>query len=200
MTATQTAGDEPARVFQLDHYLIRRKVLKILGGAFHVFDRKDALVGYSQQKAFKLKEDIRVYTDDTLQEELLLVKARQIIDFAAAYDIVDSRTGAKVGAARRKGLKSILRDSWELLDVNDKVLGKLEEDSAGMALARRLLSNLIPQRFRLSAGSRPPVHFAQRFNPFIYKLEVDLPQGHGFDPRLVFALAVLICAIEGRQD
>lgn len=46
-------------------YTIRRKVLKLFGAAFHIYNPAGAVVGFCKQKAFKLKEDIRVYTDET---------------------------------------------------------------------------------------------------------------------------------------
>lgn len=182
-------------IFEARSYMIRRQVLKILGAGFHVYGDSGELLAYCQQKAFKLKEDIRVFEDEAQTKPLLTIKARQAIDFSAAYDIVDATTGVKVGAARRKGFRSIMRDAWEVLDENDAPLDKLEEDSMGKAMARRFLSNLIPQSFMLGSG----VHLKQRFNPFIYKLEVRI-SGADVDPRLVFGVAVLIAAIEGRQQ
>ena len=185
-------------LFDLDRYLIRRKFLKILGASFHVFDG-DRVVGYSHQKAFKLKEDIRVYADESTSRELLSIQARSVVDFSAAYDIMDSESGAKVGAARRKGFSSLVRDSWEILDPDDQPITQLKEDSTMMALLRRLLSNLIPQTFNLDGGGPRPVVFKQRFNPFIYQLEIEIPHDATIDRRLVFGAAVLIAAIEGRQ-
>lgn len=46
------------------HYTIRRKVLKLFGGAFHIYDGEGNLVLYSKMKAFKLREDIPLYSDD----------------------------------------------------------------------------------------------------------------------------------------
>jgi len=43
--------------FLQNYYLFRRKVFKIFGGAFHVYDSNQRLLFYSKQKAFKLKED-----------------------------------------------------------------------------------------------------------------------------------------------
>lgn len=186
-------------LFDLNSYLIRRKVFKIFGASFHVYDGEQ-VVGFCKQKAFKLKEDIRLFTDETAETELLVIQARQIIDFAAAYDIVDPKDGIKIGAARRKGLKSILRDSWELLDANDQPIATLQEDSASMAMVRRLLSNLIPQKFRINVGDEAPVILKQRFNPFIYKLDVGIPPQCSLDKRLIAGLATLIAAIEGRQE
>ena len=182
-------------LFELDTYLIRRKVLKIFGGSFHTYDG-DQVVAFTKQKAFKLKEDIRIYSDESMQTELLSIQARQVIDFAAAYDIVDVENGVKVGAARRKGFSSIVRDSWMLLDAQNQPIAQLQEDSTILALMRRLLSNLIPQRFNLRAqGETKPVVFRQHFNPFVYRLQVSIPRECGLDRRLIFGIAALIAAI-----
>ena len=185
--------------WELASYRLRRKVLKLFGASFHVYDG-DTIVAVCKQKAFKLREDIRLYRDEEQTQELMLIRARQIVDFSACYDIVDSETQQKVGALRRRGLKSILRDSWEVLDADDKPLGKVEEDSAAMALFRRFLSNLVPQKFHLQTASRTCANLKQRWNPFVYSLDVTVPTDCPVDRRLVFASAVLIAAIEGRQQ
>ena len=97
-------------VYHQDEYVIRRKVFKIFGGSFHIYDKNGNLAFYSKQKAFKLKEDIRVYGDTGMTSELLLIKARGVIDLGMTYDVIDSTTGTAVGALKRKGLKSFLRD------------------------------------------------------------------------------------------
>lgn len=183
-------------------YIIRRKVFTFFGQKFHVYDADGNLLLYTKQKAFKLKEDIRIYSDETMSEEKLVIQARSIIDFSAAYDVVDCLDGAKVGALRRKGFKSMFRDSWEFLDDNDAVIGKVEEDSLAMATMRRFLSNLIPQRFHISHNGATVATYSQFFNPFIYKLQVHLEPGAAdvMDPRLILAGGILIAAIEGRQS
>ena len=182
-------------------YLIRRKVFALLGAKFHVYDPSGRLVAFSQQKAFKLKEDIRVYSDESMTSERLVIKARQILDISAAYDVVDPATGAKVGALRRKGLSSMLRDSWQILDASDGLLGTIVEDSFFLAMVRRFLTNLIPQKFHAEMNGRTVATYRQHFNPFIQKLDVHVEQGAGapFDPRLALASGILLVAIEGRQ-
>ena len=82
-----------------------------------------------------------------------------------------------------------------MLDENDRAIDKVDEDSTSMAMARRMLSDLIPQTFRLEGGAV----FRQRFNPFIYRLEVGIFGDSKIDRRLLFGVAVLIADIEGRQ-
>src|SRR5215204_568014 len=85
-------------------YIVRRKFFKFFGAAFYLLDQEGRVIGYSSQKAFKLKEDIRVYTDESMSEELLVIQARNIIDFGATYDVTDpAKKGRSVGSYRRKG-------------------------------------------------------------------------------------------------
>ena len=189
-----------ADIFTLQSYTIRRKILKLFGAGFHVYDAHGDVVGYSSQRAFKLKEDIRLYSDESRSQELLTIRARQIVDFAAAYDVMDSRAGRKVGAARRRGFRSIMRDAWDLLDADERQVAHLEEDSTTKALLRRFLSNLIPQIFHLrSADGVEQATMRQHFNPLVYRMTVTRSPSSTLDPRLVLGTAILVAAIEGRQ-
>jgi len=62
--------------FDLKSYTIRRKILTVFGAKFHVYREDGSVAGFSHQKAFKLKEDIRLYTDESMAEELMSIKAR----------------------------------------------------------------------------------------------------------------------------
>ncbi|WP_426755584.1 hypothetical protein [Myxococcus sp. Y35] len=203
-TALQTRAPShlaPGR-FGQTRYMIRRKFFKLFGDAFHIYDEAGNLAFYSKLKAFKLKEDIRIYGDEEMREELLSIKARGILDFGMTYDVTDATTGERVGALRRKGLRSILRDQWLVLDTHDQEVGKIEEDSMVLALVRRFLVNLIPQSFTGTMGDAQVLSFNQRFNPFIQKIDLDfsMDSSHRLDRRLGIAAAVLMSAIEGRQQ
>lgn len=190
-------------VFTRDRYIARRKVFKIFGGAFTLHDPQSfEILAYVRQKAFKLREDITVFTDERMQEELLLIKARQIIDFAAAYDVTIAATGERVGTLRRKGLSSIIRDRWQIIDSDDREVGEIVEDSTALALVRRFLSNLVPQKFHIQTAAGTIGTIRQYFNPFVLKYDVDLggSSPETLDRRLGVAAAVLLLAIEGRQN
>jgi len=187
--------------FQHSSYLLRRKVFSFLGASFHVFDPLGSVVFFSRQKAFKLREDIRIYADETMSGEVLSIQARQIMDFSAAYDVFDPVLNVKVGVLRRKGFSSILRDAWHVLDAEDREIGQIQEDNMALALIRRFLSDLIPQRFSLKIGDAVVAEYRQRFNPFIFKLEMDFSADTGglLDRRLGLAAGILLAAVEGRQ-
>jgi uncharacterized protein YxjI len=184
-----------------DRYVIRRKFLRLFGNEFRVFDPAGQQVLFSRQKAFKLREDIRVWSGDDMQTELLRIGARQIVDFSAAYDVIDSTTNTKVGAFKRKGLKSIVRDEWILMDPNDQEIGLFQEDSMGMAILRRFI-NIIPQKFHMDVGAAHVANLRQNWNPFVVRVTVDFSPDtqKALDKRFGIAVAILHSAVEGRQS
>ena len=187
--------------FSSPTYLVRRKVFTLAGAAFHIRDAQGQLVLYSKLKAFKLKEDLGLFTGEDMTEELLAIHARKVLDISATYDVTDSVTGERVGAVRRKGIRSILRDEWLLLDPNDREVGVVREDSMGLALLRRFLTNLVPQRYDVEWMGQPVATVRQNFNPFVLKLTVDFSPDDArlLDRRLGLAAVLLLSAIEGRQ-
>lgn len=185
--------------FEHNHYVLRKKIVTLLDQKFHVYDSTGNTIMFSVLKAFKLKEDIRIYTDETKQEELVTIKARSAIDFSAAYDVVDAKTGEHVGVLRRKGMKSILRDEWQILNQRDEQVGTIQEDSMGLAMVRRLLFNLLPQNFTVTIGGQEVAEYKQNVNPFVQKIELNL-NGDQLDRRLAIASGLLLLAIEGKQD
>lgn len=187
--------------FQGDKYLARKKVFSFLGNAFHIFNPNGQLEFYVKQKAFKLKEAITVYTDEAKTDPVLTIQARSVMDFSGTYDVATPQ-GEKLGALRRKGLKSILKDQWEVLDANDQVVGTIDEDSMLAAMIRRVLSNLVPQSFTATVNGTKVAEFDQHFNPFVAKYDIDfsMDQSGELDRRMGIAAVVLLLAIEGRQN
>ena len=188
-------------IFQFPNYLLRRQAIA-LTGKFRFYDPAGRLVMFSEQRMFRLREDIRVYGDESKSQEVLSIKARQILDFSAAYDVVDTAMNQKVGVLRRRGLRSILRDEWEVLDANDNLIGKLFEDSVGLALLRRfLLGSLLPQNYDITVGDMRVADLKQRFNPFRYELDLDFRMDtiNRLDRRLGIAAGILLAAVEGKQ-
>ncbi len=188
--------------FQYDQYLLKKQAIA-LTGKIRFYNPSGEVVLFSEQKMFKLREDIRVFSDEQKSQEILAIKARQIMDFSAAYDVVDSTTGEKVGVLRRKGLKSILRDEWEVLDPSDNAIGLCFEDNMGLAMLRRLLlGNLLPQNYDITAGEARVADLKQRFNLFRYEMDVDfsMDTGRKLDRRLGLAAAALLAIVEGKQD
>ncbi len=152
---------------------------------------------------FKLKEDVRVYNDHNKSQELLRIKARQVIDFSAAYDVLDPLERVRVGTLQRKGFNSMVRDEWQVLDAQQQAIGIIIEDDLGYAMLRRfLLGSLLPQKYDAIIKGEKVADFQQRFNLIRYEMVIDfLPSnGQRLDPRLGIAAALLLGIIEGKQS
>lgn len=189
-------------IFQHPRYLLKRQAIA-LTGKFRFYDPAGNQVMFSEQKMFKLREDIRVYADEGKSQEVLSIKARQIIDFSAAYDVVDTAYNQKVGTLRRKGWSSMLRDEWQVLDANENQIGVLFEDSVGLALLRRfLLGAWLPQNYDITIGETRVADLKQNFNLFRYELNLDfsMDPSQRLDRRLGIAAGILLAAVEGRQS
>ena len=193
-------------LLEADTYLIRKKVLKIIGEDFHIYtdDSQTELLGFCNKKAFKLKEDIRIYTDEEKTTQLISIKARSILELRAGYDIVDAQSDESLGTFKRKGMKSLFKDTYVLLDQQDQAYAELSEDSGLLALIRRFVpfaNILIPQIFHLRGNDGGgSVEYTQKMNPIVQRLTVTGAQSGGFDPRVVLAGGMLLAAIEGKQN
>ncbi|MEM9419358.1 MAG: hypothetical protein AAGA25_09965 [Planctomycetota bacterium] len=188
--------------YAFDQYVLRQKFFKLFGASFHIFDPQGNVVLFSKQKAFKIKEDIRVYTDESLETEALVIRTQSIFDIAGTYDVFDPIANETVGAVKRKGLKSLLKDEWLILDAQGNEIGKVVEDSTLKAIVRRVVEAatlIIPSAYHVEIGGQTAAVFKQDFNPFLRKFNLDFTHDttDQLDPRLGIAAAILLCAIEG---
>ncbi len=186
-----------------EQYTIRAKVFDLVP-QFFITDQNGEMVGYCRQKLFKFKEEIVLYTDRTKEKELLRIKARQIIDFGATYD-VKLPDGQAIGSLRRKGLKStFVRDEYLVFDEKNTQIGTLQEDSTFRALVRRFIeyaAPFMPQKFHLrDTDGREIAVFRQHFNPLVFKMSIAVVDDHEqLDDLMLIGIGVLAAVIEGRQ-
>lgn len=194
----------------------RRKFFKLFGAEITVTDpNQQTEVAFIRLKAWRLKEDIRVFTDRSMATELLRISARSVIDFGATYDVTDSSNNERICSFRRKGLRStFVRDSWDLLDSADASIGSVEETSSGLAIARRwidiipfvgpvidLALGFVPQTYQIIVSSQSAGIITQRKNPVLIKLGLDRTDAPAtIDPRIAFAAATLTAVIDAGKD
>ena len=190
--------------FSSSNYVIRKTFFKLFGSSFRIYDEYGRMVFFSNQKALRFKEDFRLFADDTMQHELLAMKARQILDIGVTFDIFDSRTKQHIGCLRRKGLKSMFRDEWLILDPEEQEIAVIHEESGLLAIFRRVsgwFSLLSPQTFIGRIGDNQVFQFRQGINPILKSVSLDYSydQSGQLDRRLGIAAGVLLCGIEGKQ-
>lgn len=181
-------------------YVAKKALFSFMGNTFRIYGADGTLQFFIKQKLFKLKEEITVFADEDQKQKRLTIKARGIGDFAGTYDVRDASTGENVGACRRRGLKSLFKDEWELLDAEGGTLGKVTE-AGGLLFILHKLFKIVPQQYIVFIGDQEAGTIQQRFNLFGLSYDVDFRKGQGkIDPRLGVAMTVLLLAIEGRSD
>ena len=205
---------------QLKQLEFRRKFWKIVGAEIFIDDpASQQEVGYIKMKAWKLREDIRIYRDRSAQQEIVQIHARNIIDFGATYDVIDGPSNQPIFSMRRKGLKStFVRDHWDFMDTSGSIFGNIQETSSGLALARRWLEILplgdliglvfafVPQTYTMSvngADGQPAVAatIIHRKNPVIVKMSLDTSQAQvTTDPRITMSATALLSIIDAVKN
>ncbi len=178
-----------------NYYRVRKKVLAI-GNKYWIEDKAGNIIGFSKQKILKLKEDIRIYSDEKMTEEVFKIKQQQILDVVGNFAVIDSKTEQVLGFLKRKALKSsFLWDEWEIYDPNKQLIGQIKE-SAGLGILRKFLT-FIPEKMTVTIHGQPVATVTQRFKVIgdIWELNItNMPQN--VDRRVILGALILMAMIE----
>jgi uncharacterized protein YxjI len=166
-------------------------------------------VCFVEQKRMKLKEDLRAFTDDSKTSEVFRIKAQQVWDPRARYDITDA-SGQPVGQLAKVFGKSLLRSTWRIYDTAGNEIAWARERSLFVALFRRLVG-FIPFIGGFADWLPIPYHFDyfigdQRIGGLErilgvrdrYRLDVSGDAERTVDRRVALALAVGMDALQAR--
>jgi len=164
---------------------------------------------FVEQKRMKLKEDLRAFTDDSKTAEVFRIKANQVWDPRATYDVTDA-AGRQVGKLGKVFGKSLLRSTWRIYDTAGNELAWAQERSVLVALFRRVIG-LVPFIGEFLELLPVPYHFdyyvgekriggLQRILGVRdrYSLDVSGDADRVVDRRVVLALAVGMDALQAR--
>jgi uncharacterized protein YxjI len=200
---------------QHDVFLLRQKVQLVINRYEFFLPGKDPSTSgerlcFVEQKRFKFKEDIRFYVDESKQQELLAIKARQAFDPRATYDVTDG-AGQKVGEIQKVFGSSLLRSTYRVSDASGEEVAIVTEKSLGVALFRRLV-DFVPYIDAVSEWLPIPYHFVFKRGDEIlgehrrqafkfrdtYTIDMTPDAKRGVDRRLVLAIAVGLDALQAR--
>jgi hypothetical protein len=177
-------------------YTIRRKFWSVFERVFRVFTGDGQLIMYIQHPLLALREEFLVYADEAKTRPLLRVKSRQVIAINFSYDVSDAQTGQLLGSVQKRGLRSILRDKFVILDPFGAEIGFAEEQ--GAALLRRLFPILLSKHAIFVAGEQV-AFIRQQFRLFTKEFTVTA-RPSSVDPRFVLAVALLALIGEARRE
>ncbi len=106
-----------------------------------VTDAAEREVLYVHQKVFNIREDIRVFSDQTRAQEIFRINTERILDLNSKYKFTNQTTGQYLGHVRPKSLRSIWQLTYLIYDENDVIEHHIKEDNPWV----KILDSLIGQ-------------------------------------------------------
>jgi uncharacterized protein YxjI len=116
----------------LDYPLDLSFKIVTLGTRVRVTDAAGREVAYLRKKKFRLKAQNRT---------LFRIKADRMLDFSANYSIRDG-DGRLLGAVGRRGMRSLWRSSYSIVDANGSGIAEIREENPWIKVADRALESL----------------------------------------------------------
>ena len=206
---------DPQGINEQDRFILRQRIKLVINQyEFSVpapdSDEPGEAICFVEQKRFKFKEDIRFYTDESKQTELLRIKARQRFDPRAKYDVTDP-AGQRIGQIQKVFGKSLLRSTYTLFNANDEEVATVSEKSLPVAIFRRIVG-LVPYLGDFADWLPIPYHFVFRRGETVlglnsrqrwkwrdvYTIDMSPDAERTVDRRLVLAIAVGQDALQAR--
>lgn len=194
---TMQAG-QTSNLWYQNNYRIRKKVVTV-GNKYWIEDSGQNILGFCKQKILKLKEDIRVFTDESMANELFCIKQEQIMDVWGSFAVIDSYTNMPLGYIKRGFFSEFGRDAWEVQNANRQPIGRVFEASLGRAIARKYMpgGGLVPEKMTLELNGKPVAEINQQFKIIgdIWNLNcLQVPPD--FDRRVLLSCMILMGCIE----
>jgi len=162
-------------------------------------------LAFVRQKKLAIKEDIRFFADESEQEELFRLKARQVIEIRGRFDVL-MPDGGRIGTLEKVFGASLLRSTWRILDANEAEVAMAQEKSVPLALLRRVIDlvpfgEFVPILFQFEilmdgrevGELRRPIGVRDRY---ILRLPGD--PDRRIDRRVAVALAIALDALQSR--
>jgi hypothetical protein len=165
---------------------------------YRVYSADGALAAVVEQPWFRLRGELVMYADEEQTRPILVLKNRRVAAVNMEHDLFDAGSGQRLGVIRDRGLRSMFRDTWDILDADERLAGRMVED--GPAFWRRLL-RLLPGRHHIELGGREVARIQQIFHFWrrefeLRILEVDDP----IEPRFAIACALIAMMADLRRE
>ena len=125
-----------------DYPLNLRFRLIALAPRIVVIDSQANEVLFIKQKVFKLREDIRIFSDQSESREVFNIQAEQILDFNTRYNFYDSKSGQHLGSVKARGWRSIWSATYLIDDARQQQMMLIKEDNPWVKVADSLINDI----------------------------------------------------------
>jgi hypothetical protein len=166
--------------------------------AYRVHASDGRLVAFVEQPWFRLRTELVMYGDEAQLQPILVLKNRRIAALNMEHDLFDAGSGQRLGVIRSRGWRSMWRNTWDILDGNERPAGQMLED--GHWFWRRMV-RFLPGRHHIELGGREVARIAQRFHFFRREFQLEiLPVDDPIEPRFAIACALIAMMADLRRE
>ena len=127
-----------ASLYGIDKFMVLQRITMMVNRyAVHAVlpdGTQGELLAVAQQKRMAFKEQVTFFTDDSRTTPVFSFKARQVMDLAATYDVMDA-AGTPIGMFRKDFGKSLLRSTWHLEAAGVSAIGQERNQTVAPSVA-----------------------------------------------------------------
>ena len=195
--ALQTMGTRSLEPFSQASYVLVRPLFS-WRRTYRVYTLDGAMVACVDQPWFVLRTELVMYADEAQLQPILVLKNRRVAALNMEHDLFDAQTGQRLGVIRTHGWRSLWRNTWDILDADERPAGQMLED--GSWFLRRVL-RFLPGLHHIELGGREVARIAQRFHFFKREFLLDiLPVSDPIEPRFAIACALIAMMADLRRE
>jgi len=196
-SALTTRPGASAAAFAHNSYKLVRPLFS-WGRVYRVFAPDGSLSAFARQPWFRLRTELVIYGDEAELQPILALKNRRFAALNMEHDLFDAESGTRLGVVRTRGLRSLFRDAWDILDAEERPSGEMIEE--GPAFLRRIF-RFIPGRHRIDIGGHTVARVHQVFHFFRREFVLDLLQvDDPIEPRFAIACALIAMMADLRRE
>jgi uncharacterized protein YxjI len=187
----------PVEAFSHATYVLVRPLFSF-ARIYRVYGPSGELAAFVEQPWFRLRTELVMYADEAQLQPILVLKNRRFAALNMEHDLFDAATGQRLGVIRNRGWRSLWRDTWDILDRDERPAGEMLED--GPWFWRRIL-RFLPGRHHIDLGGREVARIAQRFHFFRREFRLFiLPVEDPIEPRFAIACALIAMMADLRRE
>jgi hypothetical protein len=188
----------PPDLYQQPAYVIVRPFWSLFGRVYRVYTADGRLAFFGRRPFFRLRDRLILFADEDETIPVLEIRNRSLVSFNMCHDVLDALSGVRLGSVKSRALSFLWRDSWDILDPDDRVCGTMQEDT--LSLVRRLLQ-FWPGRHHIEIGGEVVALLAQQFHLFrkIFALQL-LPASQNLDARFLIACSLVAVMADLRRE
>ncbi len=186
-----------ASLYGIDKFMVLQRITMMVNRyAVHAVlpdGTQGELLAVAQQKRMAFKEQVTFFTDDSRTTPVFSFKARQVMDLAATYDVMDA-AGTPIGMFRKDFGKALLRSTWHLEAAGVSAVG--QERNQTVALLRRFVDLPFAYHFDFADSMGPVLSVERQFS--LRDRYIATVPGARLDGRVAAAMTVALDALQQR--